>query len=168
MFNKETVMQKMMPCLWFDTQGEEAARFYISIFKDSKIIGVTHYGDAAAEGAHMPKDSVMTVLFELNGQEFMALNGGPTFTFSPAISIVVKGKTQEELDDIGDNLPAEGEEVECGWLTDKYGISWQIVPAVIGEMMASGDPEKTDRVMKALMEMKKLDIAELRRAWEGG
>jgi predicted 3-demethylubiquinone-9 3-methyltransferase (glyoxalase superfamily) len=162
-------MQKMMACLWFDDRAEEAARFYTSIFRNSKITHVSRYGEAAAEGSGQPKGSVMTVSFQLDGQDFMALNGGPVdFTFSPAISFVVNCETQDELDRYWTRLSAGGEEVQCGWLKDKYGVSWQIVPTALGEMILDPDPEKTNRVMKALMQMKKLDIAELRRAYEGG
>ncbi len=160
-------MQKIRPCLWFDTQAEEAAHFYTSIFKNSKIVTVARYGKAAAKGSGKPEGSVMMVVFQLEGQEFMALNAGPQFTFSPAISLMVDCETQEELDEMWRKLSEGGKEVECGWLTDKYGLSWQIVPAALGEMWKTSDPAKLDRMMGALMTMKKLDINALKRAYEG-
>lgn len=159
-------MQKLTPCLWFESQAEEAARFYVSIFPNSRITGVTHYGDAAAEASGRPKGMVMTVTFELDGQPFMALNGGPEFKFSPAISFMVDCKTQEELDAFWKKLSAGGEEGVCGWLTDKYGLSWQIVPTLVGEMMLGKDPAKVDRMMKAVVQMRKLDITALKQACE--
>ncbi|MBI5341827.1 MAG: VOC family protein [Deltaproteobacteria bacterium] len=161
-------MQKITPFLWFEDNAEEAAKYYTSIFRNSKIVKVARYGEAGAKASGRPKDSAMTVVFELDGQEFIALNGGPVFTFSPAISFVVNCETQREIDDLWERLSDGGEQVECGWLKDKYGVSWQIVPAVLGEMMADPDPEKTDRVMQALVQMKKLDIAGLKKAYENG
>jgi predicted 3-demethylubiquinone-9 3-methyltransferase (glyoxalase superfamily) len=160
-------MRKISPCLWFDNQAEEAAKFYTSIFKGSKMGTITHYGDAAAEAAGRPKGSVLTVTFEIEGQEFMALNGGPVFKFSEAISFMVHCEDQEEVDYFWEKLSAGGEEGPCGWLKDKYGLSWQIVPAVFAEWMKDKDPERSERVMKALLEMKKLDIDTLERAYEG-
>lgn len=156
-------MQKITPNLWFDTQAEEAAKFYTSIFKDSRITSVTRYGEAGPG----PEGSVLTVTFELEGQQFTALNGGPQFKFTEAVSLAVSCENQEELDELWDSLSAGGEVQECGWLKDKYGLSWQIVPAVLPEMLEDPDRERADRVMKALLAMKKLDIAELKRAYDG-
>jgi predicted 3-demethylubiquinone-9 3-methyltransferase (glyoxalase superfamily) len=154
-------VQKITPCLWFDDQAEEAARFYTSIFKNSKMGAVTHYG----EGAPRPKGSVLTVRFELDGQEFLALNGGPLFKFTEAVSFIVNCETQEELDRMWEKLSEGGSEVQCGWLKDRYGVSWQVVPAVLGEMLSDPDPERSARVMQAVMQMKKLDIAGLKKAY---
>lgn len=161
-------MQKITPCLWFDNQAEEAVNFYISVFKNSKIMSIARYGEAGAEVSGRPKGTVMTVTFQLDGQEFMALNGGPVFTFSPAISFIVNCETQEEVDELWEKLSEGGDEKaqQCGWLKDKYGVSWQIVPAILGEMMSDPDPEKSNRVMKALLPMKKLDIKTLKRVYE--
>ncbi len=159
-------MQKVMPCLSFDDNAEEAVQFYTSIFKNSKIITTTRYGEAGAEAAGRPQGSVMTILFQIEGQEFLALNGGPV-TFSPAISFIVNCETQEELDTLWEKLSAGGEEVQCGWLKDKYGVSWQIDPAILlGEMLQDKDAERANRVMQAMLQMVKLDIAELKRAYE--
>ncbi len=154
-------MQKITPFLWFDDKAEEAANFYASIFKNSKVKAITRYGD----GAPRPKGSVMTVAFELNGQEFTALNGGPHFKFNEAVSFVVNCETQEEIDHFWTKLSAGGREVECGWLKDKYGLSWQIVPTVLREMMQDKDPQRSQRVMTALLQMKKLDIQVLKKAY---
>jgi predicted 3-demethylubiquinone-9 3-methyltransferase (glyoxalase superfamily) len=156
-------MKKFTPCLWFDTQAEDAVKYYISIFKNSKIGSIARYGE---EGPG-PKGSVMVVTFQLNGQEFMALNGGPMFTFTPAISLSVNCETQEEIDNMWEKLSEGGEKGQCGWLKDKYGVSWQIVPNALGEMMISKDAEQRSRVVKALNQMKKLDIKALRQAYEG-
>ena len=159
--------QKITPMLWFDKEAEDAARFYTSIFKNSKIRTITHYGDAASEAAGRPKGSVMTVAFEIEGQEFVGLNGGPQFKFSEAISFVVNCRTQKEIDELWAKLTAGGGEPgPCGWLKDKFGLSWQIVPAVLNELMKGG-AKKSERVMAALMKMGKLDIATLERAAEG-
>jgi predicted 3-demethylubiquinone-9 3-methyltransferase (glyoxalase superfamily) len=155
-------MPRINPFLWFNNQAEEAANFYVSVFKNSRIVRVTRYGDAGPG----PKGSVMTVDFQLDGQEFVALNGGPQFSFSPAISFVVNCQTQAEVDEFWQKLAAGGEEVECGWLTDKYGLSWQIVPTVLVDMLNDPDPVKSQRVLKAMMQMKKIDIATLKRAYE--
>jgi len=162
-------MQKVTPCLWFDSQAEEAVKFYVSIFKNSKIGTVTRYGEAGAEASGMPKGTVMTVTFQLEGQEFMALNGGPVFKFNEAISLIVNCETQEELDRLWEKLSEEGDEKaqQCGWLKDKYGLSWQIVPAALGEMLQDKDPRKTENVMKALLQMKKIDMKALEQAYEG-
>jgi predicted 3-demethylubiquinone-9 3-methyltransferase (glyoxalase superfamily) len=154
-------MQKITPFLWFDGKAEEAMRFYVSIFKNSKIGAVTRYGDAGPG----PKGTVMVATFQLEGQEFIALNGGPQFTFSPAISFVVNCETQEEVDAFWEKLAEGGEKLQCGWLRDKYGLSWQIVPTVLGEMMQDKDVEKSQRVMKAMLQMTKLDIKRLKQAY---
>ena len=153
-------MQKITPFLWFDTNAEEAVQFYTSIFKDSKILGSSRYGDAGPG----PKGTVMTMKFELNGQEFIALNGGPHFKFTEAISFVVNCETQKEIDEYWAKLSAGGKEVQCGWLKDKYGLSWQIVPTILGQLMQSKDPEKVNRVTQAFMKMVKMDIEALKRA----
>jgi predicted 3-demethylubiquinone-9 3-methyltransferase (glyoxalase superfamily) len=157
-------MQKITPCLWFDNNAEEAVNFYTSIFKNSKITRVAHYGESAAQMSGRPKGSVMTITFELDGQEFMALNGGPIFKFTEAISLMVNCESQEELDQMWKKLSEGGQEVECGWLKDKFGLCWQIVPSVLGELMK--DPATSDKVMAALLKMKKLDIKTLQQAVE--
>lgn len=156
-------MQTITPFLWFNDKAEEAMKFYVSIFKNSKTISLSRYGDAGPG----PKGSVMVAKFQLDGQDFIALNGGPTFTFSPAISFVVNCKTQEEVDEYWEKLSAGGATNQCGWLTDKFGLSWQIVPTALGEMMADKDPERSNRVMKAMLQMTKIDIAALQRAYHG-
>jgi len=156
-------MQTITPCLWFDTQALEAAKFYVANFKNSKLGKVSYYG----EGAPLPKGTVLTVTFLLNGQEFMALNGGPVFKFSEAVSFVVNCETQDEIDGYWKKLTAGGQEVQCGWLKDKYGLSWQIVPTALGKMMEDKDPAKTNRVMQALMKMVKLDVNGLQQAYNG-
>jgi predicted 3-demethylubiquinone-9 3-methyltransferase (glyoxalase superfamily) len=156
-------MQKITTFLWFNDQAEEAMNFYTSIFKDSKIVKVSRYGDAGPG----PKGSVMVGTFELEGQQFMALNGGPYYSFTPAISLVVNCETQAEVDEYWEKLLDGGKTVQCGWLTDKYGLSWQIVPTMLGELVSGPDPEKSQRAMKAMMGMVKLDIEELKRAYEG-
>jgi predicted 3-demethylubiquinone-9 3-methyltransferase (glyoxalase superfamily) len=155
-------MQKISPFLWFDDQAEEAMNFYVSIFKNSKVGSVTRYGDAGPG----PKGSVMTAAFELEGQQFTALNGGPRFRFTEAISFVVSCRTQEEVDDLWEKLSEGGETQQCGWLKDKFGLSWQIVPVALVELMSDPDPEKSRRVMEAMLQMTKLDIAKLRQAYE--
>jgi predicted 3-demethylubiquinone-9 3-methyltransferase (glyoxalase superfamily) len=154
-------MQKITPFLWFDGKAEEAANFYVSIFKNSKIGSVSRYG----EGGPGPKGTVMGVTFQLEGQEFFALNGGPQFTFTPAISLFVKCQTQQEVDELWDRLSAGGEKQRCGWLKDKYGVSWQIIPSVLGEMLADKDGEKSKRVMQAMLQMGKIDIGGLKQAY---
>jgi predicted 3-demethylubiquinone-9 3-methyltransferase (glyoxalase superfamily) len=158
-------MNKIIPYLWFDSQAEEAARFYVSLFKNSAVGAITRYGEAGAKTSGRPAGSVMTIEFRLEDQEFVALNGGPNFTFSPAISLFVKCRTQKEVDRLYDGLVAGGEEQPCGWLKDKYGVSWQIVPVVLGRMLRDKDPKRVERVMRALLEMKKIDIATLKRAY---
>ena len=156
-------MPRTYPCLWFDSQAEEAAQFYCSVFRNSKIRQVSHYGDTGPG----PKGSVMTVAFELDGREMLALNGGPHFKFTEAVSFVVNCATQDEIDVYWDELTAGGgAPVQCGWLKDKFGLSWQIVPTVLGELVSGPDPAKGGRVMKALMTMTKLDIRALRQAAE--
>ena len=153
-------MQKITTFLWFDHQAEEAANFYTSLFKNSRIAGVSRYGEAAP----LPKGTAMSVTFELEGQEFMALNGGPLFKFTEAISLFVKCETQQEIDHFWEKLSEGGQKSRCGWLKDKYGLSWQIVPVVLGQLMSGKDPEKSKRVMQALMKMDKLDIQGLQQA----
>ena len=157
-------MQRITPFLWFDHQAEEAATFYASIFKNSRITSVARYDDAAAKASGRPKGSVMTVAFELDGQEFTALNGGPLFKFTEAISLVVNCETQEEVDHFWEKLSAGGQEVQCGWLKDRFGVSWQVVPTVLSEMLQDKDPGKSKRVMAALLRMKKISIEGLKNA----
>lgn len=159
-------MQKITPFLWFDNQAEEAMNFYISIFKNSKVLNVNRYGEEGAEVSGRPKGSIMTASFLLDGQQFVALNGGPVFKFTPAISFVVNCETQEEVDDLWTKLSAGGEEGQCAWLTDKFGVSWQIVPNALGKLLSDPDPVKAGRVMQAMLKMKKIDIAGLMRAYE--
>ncbi|MGZ7044414.1 MAG: VOC family protein [Methanobacterium sp.] len=156
-------MQKITPFLWFDNQAEEAMNFYVSIFKNSKVISVTRYGDAGPA----PKGSVMTAKFQIEGQEFVALNGGPQFNFTEAISFVVNCENQEEIDNYWEKLSEGGEEQGPGWVKDKYGLSWQIVPISLQEMMNDEDPEKSGRLMTAMMQMTKLDINKLKQAYNG-
>lgn len=157
-------MQTITPFLWFDNNAEEAARFYTSIFKDSKILSISRYGDAGPG----PKGSVMVVSFQLAGQQFTALNGGPRFKFSEAFSFVVNCENQQEVDDYWRKLTADGgQESMCGWLKDKFGFSWQIVPTALARLMGDKDPKRANRVMQALLQMKKLDIATLEQAAEG-
>ena len=157
-------MQRITPFLWFDHQAEEAATFYASIFKNSRITSVARYDDAAAKASGRPKGSVMTVAFELDGQELTALNGGPLFKFTEAISLVVNCETQEEVDHFWEKLSAGGQEVQCGWLKDRFGVSWQVVPTVLSEMLQDKDPGKSKRVMAALLRMKKISIEGLKNA----
>jgi predicted 3-demethylubiquinone-9 3-methyltransferase (glyoxalase superfamily) len=157
-------MQKITPFLWFDNNAEEAMKFYVSIFKNSKIVSVARYGEAGPG----PAGSVMTATFQLDGQEFMALNGGPHFKFTEAISLFVNCETQEEVDELWEKLSAGGQESRCGWLKDKFGLSWQIIPKALGVMLQDKDPEKSKRVMKAMLQMAKIDIQGLRQAYEQG
>ena len=154
-------MQKITPFLWFDGKAEEAANFYVSIFKNAKLGTMNRYGDHGPG----PKGTVMIATFQINGQDFIALNGGPQFKFSPAISFVVNCETQEEVDDLWEKLSEGGEKIQCGWLKDKYGLSWQVIPRVLPQMLGDKDLEKAARVMKAMLQMKKIDIAELQRAY---
>jgi len=156
-------MQKIHPFLWFDSQAEEAMNFYVSIFKNSRIGKVVRYGDAGPG----PKGSVMTATFELDGQQFTALNGGPHFKFTEAISFVVDCKTQDEVDELWEKLAAGGQPQQCAWLKDKFGVSWQIVPSALVELLSDPDPAKSKRVMEAMMKMTKIDIAKLRQAAQG-
>jgi predicted 3-demethylubiquinone-9 3-methyltransferase (glyoxalase superfamily) len=161
-------MQKITPFLWFDDQSEEATKFYTSIFKNSKVGKITRYGESAEKAAGRPAGSVMTVEFELEGQKFTALNGGPVFKFNESISFVVNCDTQEEVDSFWEKLSADGgQESQCGWLRDKFGVSWQVVPTVLIEMLQDKDSEKSERVMKAMLQMQKLDIKKLNAAYAG-
>jgi predicted 3-demethylubiquinone-9 3-methyltransferase (glyoxalase superfamily) len=161
---REHAMQKISPFLWFDDQAEEAANFYVSVFKNSEILNVSRYG----EGAPRPAGSAMSVSFVLDGLEFQALNGGPEFSFTEAISLFVHAETQEEIDDLWEKLTAGGSPSQCGWLKDKYGLSWQIVPPVLGELLSDPDPNKSSRVLQAMLGMTKIDIAGLRAAYDAG
>ena len=156
-------MQKITPFLWFDHQAEEAANFYTSLFKDSRIVSISRYG----EGGPGPQGTVFTVNFMLEGQEFIALNGGPEFAFSPAISFFVDCSTQAEVDRLWEKLTDGGEEVQCGWLKDKYGLSWQVIPKVLSQLLGDPDSEKSQRAMKAMLQMKKIDIEKIKRAYDG-
>jgi len=160
-------MQKITPFLWFDDQAEEAVKFYTSIFKNSKIGKIARYDEAGEKASGRPKGSVMTVEFQLEGQEFVALNGGPHFQFTEAVSFVVNCQTQEEVDYYWEKLSEEGKEVQCGWLKDKYGLSWQIVPTILGELLSDKDAAKSQRVMQAMLKMVKLDIDKLKAAATG-
>jgi len=153
-------MQKITPFLWFDGQAEEAMNFYVSVFKNSKIVKVTRYGEAGPG----PKGTVMSATFQIEGQEFYALNGGPQFTFSPAISFFINCETQQEVDELWEKLSAGGEKGRCGWLKDKYGLSWQVIPAALGKMLQDPDAEKANRVMHAMLQMDKIDIKRLQQA----
>ena len=158
------IMQKITPFLWFDNQAEEAVRFYTSIFKNSRIRKIARYDKEGEKVSSRPAGSVMTVEFQLEGQDFVALNGGPQFKFTEAISFVVSCKTQAEVDRFWKKLSAGGQEVQCGWLKDKYGLSWQIVPTVLGELLSNKDAAKSQRVMEAMLKMVKLDIKKLKQA----
>ncbi len=160
-------MQKITPFLWFNDQAEEAVNYYVSIFKNSKIGSIARYGEEAAEVAGRAKGSVMTIAFQLEGQEFTALNGGPLFNFSPAISFVVNCQTQPEVDALWEKLSAGGEQQQCGWLRDKFGVTWQIVPVALVEMLQDNDAEKSKRVMNAMLQMRKIDINRLKQAYDG-
>ena len=160
-------MQKITPFLWFDDQAEEAAKFYTSVFENSKVGKILRYDEAAAKAAGGPVGSVLTIEFEIGGQKFTALNGGPEFKFNEAISFVVNCDTQEEVDYFWEKLSADGgQESECGWLKDKFGVSWQVVPTVLIEMLQDKDSEKSERVMKAMLQMQKIDIKTLKEAYE--
>ncbi len=156
--------QKITTFLWFDNNAQEAMQFYTSIFKDSKILGVSRYGEAGPG----PEGTVMSGSFELEGQQFLALNGGPRFKFTEAISLLISCETQEEIDYFWQQLSAGGQPQQCGWLKDKFGLSWQVVPSVLGQLMQDKDPQKSKRVMAAMLEMVKLDIARLQAAYAGG
>jgi predicted 3-demethylubiquinone-9 3-methyltransferase (glyoxalase superfamily) len=156
-------MQKITPYLWFDSEAEEAAEFYVGIFENSKILDVAYYGEAGPG----PKGSVLTVTFQLDGEEFVALNGGPVFQFSEAVSFHISCETQEEVDRLWRRLTDGGEEGQCGWLKDRYGVSWQVVPTALMRMLGDPDPAKAQRVMRAMFEMKKIEIAPLEAAYAG-
>jgi predicted 3-demethylubiquinone-9 3-methyltransferase (glyoxalase superfamily) len=157
----EPSMQKIVPSLWFDTEAEEAASFYVSIFEDSRIVNVTRYGSAGPR----PEGMVMTVDFQLEGQDFNAINGGPDFKFTEATSLLVNCRSQEEVDELWEKLIDGGEPGPCGWLKDRYGLSWQIVPVALGEMLSDADRAKSQRVMAAMLQMSKIDVAQLREAY---
>lgn len=157
-------MQKIVTFLWFNDNAEEAMNFYVSIFKNSKVVRVTRYGDAGPG----PKGKVMTATFQLAGQEFYALNGGPQFKFTEAISLFVNCETQQEVDELWEKLSAGGEKSQCGWLKDKYGLSWQIVPTILGKLLGDKDAKKANRVMQAMLQMKKIDIKGLQQAYDRG
>ncbi|MCE7698979.1 MAG: VOC family protein [Methanobacterium paludis] len=156
-------MQKIIPFLWFDGKAEEAANFYTSIFKNSKIVTIMRYGEAGPG----PEGTVMSATLELDGQEFIALNGGPQFTFSPAISFFINCQTQKEVDELWEKFSKDGEKQGPGWIKDKYGVSWQIVPTLLSKLLNDPDPEKSQRVMKAMLQMDKLDIEKLKHAYKG-
>lgn len=167
-------MQKITPFLWFDKNTEEAVNFYVSVFsgrgdKDSRVLGMTRYGEAGAKASGMPKGSVMTIPFRLAGQNFTAINGGPVFKFTPAISLVIRCENQEEVDWYWDKLSEGGDPKaqQCGWLQDKYGLSWQVVPDVLPKVLQDKDPQKAQRVMQAMLHMKKIDIKTLEQAYSG-
>ena len=164
-----SVMPKITPCLWFDDQAEEAARFYTAIFGNAKIVTIARYGEAGHEIHGKPAGTVLTVAFELEGQTFTALNGGPMFTFNEAVSFQINCETQKEVDYYWEKLSEGGDEKaqQCGWLKDKYGVSWQVVPTILSEMLSDEEYEKSERVMTAMLQMKKIDIEELRRAHAG-
>ena len=160
---------RFTPCLWFDDQAEEAARFYVGIFPNSRIVNITRYGKAGFETHHRPEGSVMVAAFELDGQSFTALNGGPLFTFNPAVSFVINCATQDEIDHYWDRLTAGGDPKaqQCGWLKDRYGLSWQVGPDAMGELFKNAQGPGAQRAMSAMLKMKKLDMEELRRAAAG-
>ena len=165
----QTRLQRITPFLWFDNQTEEAVSFYTSVFKNSRIVSVARYGDAGAEVSGRPRGTVMTIAFQLDGQEFVALNGGPHFKFTEAISLVVNCESQDEVDYFWERLSDGGDEKaqQCGWLKDRYGVSWQVVPVALRTFVGGPDPEKSQRAMKAMLQMKKIDIERLREAYEG-
>jgi predicted 3-demethylubiquinone-9 3-methyltransferase (glyoxalase superfamily) len=157
-------MQKITPFLWFDDKAEEAMNFYVSVFKNSKVVNVSRYGDA---GPGL-KGTVMSATFQLEGQEFHALNGGPEFKFTPAISFFVNCETQQEVDELWEKLSHGGKEERCGWLKDKYGLSWQIIPSALGRMLQDKNPEKSKRVMQAMLQMRKIEVSGLQKAYDQG
>lgn len=156
-------MQKISPFLWFDTNAEEAANFYVSIFANSRIASTTRYGDSGPG----PKGTVMSVIFQLEGQDFFALNGGPHYTFSPAISFYVGCTTQDEVDNLWERLSQGGAKQQCGWVTDKFGVTWQVIPEILGKLLHDPDPVRSQRVMQAMLQMNKIDIAKLKEAHGG-
>jgi predicted 3-demethylubiquinone-9 3-methyltransferase (glyoxalase superfamily) len=157
-------VQKITPFLWFDGKAEEAMNYYVSVFKNSKVVRVSRYGDAGPG----PKGTVMSATFQLDGQEFFALNGGPQFTFTPAISFFVNCETQQEVDELWDKLSAGGRKDRCGWLQDRFGVSWQVIPSILGKLLQDNDTEKANRVMKAMLQMDKIDIKRLQQAYDRG
>lgn len=159
-------MRKIIPNLWFDSEAEEAVNFYVSIFENSRIINIMRYEEEGAKVSGKPVGSVMTVSFKIEEQDFVAINGGPQFTFSPAISLQINCKTQKEIDYFWEKLTDGGKEVQCGWLEDKYGLSWQVVPELLDEMITDPDSKKSQNAMRAMLKMKKIDMAELKRAFE--
>lgn len=159
-------MQRITPFLWFDDKAEEAAHFYTSIFKNGKVGKITHYSEESSKASGRPAGSVMTVAFQLDGQEFVALNGGPHFRFNEAVSLVVNCETQAEIDEYWEKLASGGQEGQCGWLKDKYGLSWQVVPTALGKRLSDSDPDKSARVMGAVLQMRKLDIQTLQDAYD--
>jgi predicted 3-demethylubiquinone-9 3-methyltransferase (glyoxalase superfamily) len=160
-------MQKITPHLWYDTQAEDAAKLYVSLFKDSRILRVDHYGEQAAKASGNKLGSVMTVTFQLEGQEYVALNGGPAFSLNPSVSFMVKCENQKEIDKLWDRLiEGGGEENQCGWLRDRYGLSWQIVPSSLDQMLRDKEPSRSERVWAALLQMRKIDIEALRKAYD--
>jgi predicted 3-demethylubiquinone-9 3-methyltransferase (glyoxalase superfamily) len=156
-------MQRIVPFLWFDGKAEEAMNFYVSVFKHSKVVRVTRYGEAGPG----PKGTVMSATFQLEGQDFYALNGGPQYSFTPAVSFFVSCETQQEVDELWEKLSAGGRKDRCGWLQDKYGLSWQIIPTALGKMLQDKDPAKAGRVMQAMLQMEKIDIQRLEQAFRG-
>jgi predicted 3-demethylubiquinone-9 3-methyltransferase (glyoxalase superfamily) len=156
-------MQRIVPFLWFDGKAEEAMNFYVSVFKHSKVVRVTRYGEAGPG----PKGTVMSATFQLEGQDFYALNGGPQYSFTPAVSFFVSCETQQEVDELWEKLSAGGRKDRCGWLQDKYGLSWQIIPTALGKMLQDKDPAKAGRVMQAMLQMEKIDIQRLEQAYRG-
>lgn len=160
-------MRRITPFLWFDSQAEEAAKFYVSVFKNSRILRTVRYGEEAARASGRPAGSVMTVAFELDGQQFTALNGGPVFKFTEAVSFVAHCETQEEVDHLWEKLSQGGEKLQCGWLKDRYGVSWQVVPDVLIELLQDKDAAKSRRVMQAMLQMSKIDIRVLEQAHAG-
>src|ERR1035437_2903095 len=160
---RNKIMQKITPFLRFDNNAEEAMNFYVSIFKNSKITSLTRFGDAGPG----PKGTVMTGIFQIEGQDFYALNGGPQFKFTPATSLFVNCETQQEIDELWEKLSEGGKKDQCGWLTDKFGLTWQIVPSVLGKLLHSSDPVRSNRVMKVMLQMNKLDIQQLQQAYDG-
>jgi predicted 3-demethylubiquinone-9 3-methyltransferase (glyoxalase superfamily) len=157
-------MQKITPFLWFDNNAEEAMNFYVAVFKDAKITSLTRFGDAGPG----PKGTVMTGIFQIHWQDFYALNGGPQFKFTPAISLFVNCETQQEIDELWEKLSEGGKKDQCGWVTDKFGLTWQIVPSVLGKLLHGSNPQKSNRVMKAMLKMNKLDIQQLQQAYDEG
>ena len=157
-------MQKIIPFLWFDGKAEAAVNFYVSVFKNSKVLSISRYGEAGPG----PKGSVMSATFQLEGQNFYALNGGPQYKFTPAISLFVNCETQQEVDELWGKLSAGGREEQCGWLTDKFGLSWQIIPTILGRLLGDKDPVKANRVMQAMLQMVKIDIKGLQQAYDRG